>query len=446
MPKTRVNCPNCRQPLMADVEQLFDVGVDPTAKPKLLSGGVNIINCPNCGYQGNLATPIVYHDPDKELLLTYFPPELGLSRDDQERVIGGLINQVVNKLPQEKRKAYLFRPQSVLTAQGLLERVLEADGVTREMIQAQQQRLSLIQRLLGASEEVRAEIIKNEESLIDADFFTLLGRLGQVSLANADQVSANQLAELQKELLSSTSFGKSLQDQAKEVEAAIASLREIGPELTREKLLNLVVETPNDTRLSVLVSLARPGMDYEFFQMLSERIDRARGDGRTRLIHLREQLLDLTREIDRQTEARVGQVQQLIASILQANDLEDAVQQVLPGVDELFMQVLAGEIDAARKQGNLERISKLRKIEDLIMEASTSPEIALIEDLLKAGSEQERRQILIDNRERTTPELIDALTNIIAQMDQAEDQQLEEEMKAVYRLVLRVSMESNLIQ
>ena len=446
MPKTRVNCPNCRQPLMADVEQLFDVGVDPTAKPKLLSGGVNIINCPNCGYQGNLATPIVYHDPDKELLLTYFPPELGLSRDDQERVIGGLINQVVNKLPQEKRKAYLFRPQSVLTAQGLLERVLEADGVTREMIQAQQQRLSLIQRLLGASEEVRAEIIKNEESLIDADFFTLLGRLGQVSLANADQVSANQLAELQKELLSSTSFGKSLQDQAKEVEAAIASLREIGPELTREKLLNLVVETPNDTRLSVLVSLARPGMDYEFFQMLSERIDRARGDGRTRLIHLREQLLDLTREIDRQTEARVGQVQQLIASILQANDLEDAVQQVLPGVDELFMQVLAGEIDAARKQGNLERISKLRKIEDLIMEASTSPEIALIEDLLKAGSEQERRQILIDNRERTTPELIDALTNIIAQMDQAEDQQLAEEMKAVYRLVLRVSMESNLIQ
>jgi len=446
MPKTRVNCPNCRQPLTADVEQLFDVGVDPTAKPKLLSGGVNIINCPNCGYQGNLATPIVYHDPDKELLLTYFPPELGLSRDDQERVIGGLINQVVNKLPQEKRKAYLFRPQSVLTAQGLLERVLEADGVTREMIEAQQQRLSLIQRLLGASEDARAEIIKNEENMIDADFFTLLGRLGQVSVANDDQASANQLAELQKELLSSTSFGKSLQDQAKEVEAAIASLREIGPDLTREKLLNLVVEAPNDTRLSVLVSLARPGMDYEFFQMLSERIDRARGDGRNRLIHLREQLLELTREIDRQTEARVGQTHQLIATLLQADNLEDAVQQVLPGVDELFMQVLAGEIDAARKQGNLERISKLRKIEDIITEASTSPEIALIEDLLKAGGEQERRQILVENRERITPELIDALTNIVAQMDQTEDQQLAEEMKDIYRLVLRVSMESNLGQ
>ncbi len=38
MPKTRVNCPNCRQPITADIEQLFDVNVDPSAKQKMLSG------------------------------------------------------------------------------------------------------------------------------------------------------------------------------------------------------------------------------------------------------------------------------------------------------------------------------------------------------------------------------------------------------------------------
>ena len=444
MPKTRVNCPNCRQPLLADVEQLFDVNVDPAAKTRLLSGAVNIISCSNCGYQGNLATPIVYHDPDKELLLTYFPPELSLARDEQERVIGSLINQVVNKLPQEKRKAYLFRPQSVLTVQGLLERVLEADGVTREMIKAQQQKLNLLQRLLGAPADVRAETIKNEDILIDADFFTLLGRLAQVAVANGDQAAANQMAELQKELLSSTSFGRQLQDQAKEVEAAIASLREIGQDLTREKLLDLVVAAPNDTRVSVLVSLVRPAMDYEFFQMLSDRIDRARGDGRARLINLREQLLEQTREIDRQTENRVKQAQQLIASLLQSNNIEEATQQVLPDVDELFMQVLAGSLEAARKQGDLERSSKLQKIEDVIREASAPPEIELIEELLQAGSEQERRQILKANREKITPELLDALTSIVAQMGEDENQQLAQQMKEIYRLVLRMSMEANL--
>ena len=77
MPKTRINCPNCRQPILADIEQLFDVGQDATAKQRILSGAFNIASCPNCGFNGMVATPLVYHDPDKGLLLTYFPPELG---------------------------------------------------------------------------------------------------------------------------------------------------------------------------------------------------------------------------------------------------------------------------------------------------------------------------------------------------------------------------------
>ena len=96
MPQTTVNCPNCRQLISADVRQLFDVGTDPSAKQQVLTGTLNLVNCPHCGYQGNLATPIVYHDPEKELLLTYFPPELGLPVNEQERIIGPLINQVMN--------------------------------------------------------------------------------------------------------------------------------------------------------------------------------------------------------------------------------------------------------------------------------------------------------------------------------------------------------------
>jgi hypothetical protein len=178
MPKTRINCPHCRQPITADVDQLFDAGVDPSAKQRLLSGAANVINCPFCGYQGNLATPIVYHDPEKELLISFVPQEIGLPRDEQERLIGGLINQVINKLPFDKRKAYLLQPQSSLTLQGLVERILEKDGITREMIQAQQSRLDLIQRLVTAKDdEVRVAIAKQEDKLIDASFFSLLRRL-----------------------------------------------------------------------------------------------------------------------------------------------------------------------------------------------------------------------------------------------------------------------------
>ena len=84
MAQTRTNCPRCRQPLMADVEQLFDLDQDPEAKQKLLSGGVNVAACQNCGYQGMLPVPIIYHDSSKELLLTYFPPELMMPVNEQD--------------------------------------------------------------------------------------------------------------------------------------------------------------------------------------------------------------------------------------------------------------------------------------------------------------------------------------------------------------------------
>jgi hypothetical protein len=282
MPKTQTKCPNCRRPILADIEQLFDMSVDPSAKQRLLSGNFNIVRCPNCGYEGVIPTPIIYHDPKKELLLTYFPPELGLPLNEQERMIGPLLNQVMNRLPQEQRKGYLFRPLSVLTIQGLGERILEADGITREMIQAQQKRMSLLQRLLGATDEALAEIATQEDQFIDGEFFNLLNRLAEAAVAGGDRASGQKISDLQQKLLPITTVGKQLQEQSKEIEAAIRSLQEAGSQLTREKLLELVIHAPNDTRVSVLTSLARAGMDYSFFQMLSERIDRARGEGRDR--------------------------------------------------------------------------------------------------------------------------------------------------------------------
>src|SRR5512136_3498137 len=162
MPQTQIACPRCKQMITANVEQLFDVSSDPGAKQRLLGGVSNVARCPYCGYEGRLATPIVYHDADKELLLTYFPPELGMPVNEQEKLVGPLITQVTNRLTPEKRKAYLLRPQSFLTYQSLIERILVADGITPEMIQAQKKRVSLVERLLSASStEARTEIMKH---------------------------------------------------------------------------------------------------------------------------------------------------------------------------------------------------------------------------------------------------------------------------------------------
>lgn len=448
MARTRINCPNCRQPILADVQQIFDVGVDPSSKQALLSGAYNLVQCPNCGYQGNLATPIVYHDPKKELLLTYIPPELGLPRDEQERLLGSLINQVFNHLPMEQRKGYLLRPKANLTMQSLVETILEADGITREMIQAQQQRLNLLNRLMMASSaEVRKEIIRQEENLVDADLLNLLTRLLGSALVSGDQEASQRMEEIQAELLEQTEFGRKIKEQSEEIQTAVRSLQKLGRNLTREKLLDLVIKAPTDVRLSALVSLARPAMDYVFFQLLSERIERAREKDRQPLMKLRERLLELTRQFDAQMEARANRSRQMLNDLLEAEDISEATLQNLPALDEFFVQELNDQLEAARKAGDLEKLGKLQKIMEVLQQASAPPpEVGLVEELLEAPDEQATRRLLEEHREQVTPEFLQILSGLVAQVEQQPDKDAEllRRLQAVNRQALRFSMEMNL--
>ncbi len=444
MPKTRISCPNCRQPITADVNQLFDVSKDPQAKQQILASAFNLVNCPNCGYQGNLATPIVYHDPDKELLLTYFPPELGMPVNEQERVVGPIFNQVMNSLPQEKRKAYLLRPQTMLTVQHLQERILEADGITHEMIQEQQKRLQLLQRLMDATDDAMAEIAKKEDAVLDREFFTLLARLLEVALASGDQASAQRLQAVQQKLMPLTTFGRAVQEQTKEVEAAVKSLQALGKDATQDKLIDLFLEAPNDTRLSVLVTFSRPAIDYSFYQTLSARIDKAKDEQRQKLAALRDRLLELTKKIDQEMEARLARTREMLEAILSAEDVSKAIAESLPVVDEFFLRVVDEAMEAAQKKGDLDRIGKLQKIVDLIQQASAPPEYALVEELLDAPDEKALRAKLQEHKEEITPDFLDAVAGLLTQVEQSGDKETLGKIQKVYQIALRFSMEANI--
>src|SRR5512134_1243943 len=250
MPQTQIACPRCRQPIAANVEQLFDVTQDPQAKQRLLGGASNMARCPYCGYQGRLATPVVYHDNEKELLLTYFPHELNVPLNEQEKIIGPLIKKVTDSLPSEKRKAYLLNPVPNLTYESMIKTILAKDGITPEMLKEQQDRVQVIERMLQASSpDVRSELIKQNINLFDEQFFALFSRLAQSAAGSGQEPMARALVDLQKQLLEETEFGRSLKESVGELEAATKTLQDVGQALTREKLLNIILQSPSDARL-----------------------------------------------------------------------------------------------------------------------------------------------------------------------------------------------------
>jgi hypothetical protein len=226
----------------------------------------------------------------------------------------------------------------------------------------------------------------------------------------------------------------------------VQALQQAGPELTREKLLEMAINAPNDIQLNVLTSLARQGMDYAFFQLLSERIDRARGDGRQRLIELREKLLIMTREVDKQIEARVIQSRQQLNKILASSNVTEEIEKNLSDVDEIFINTLHEELEAARKQGDLSKIARLKEIDEIIQNASAPPaEVALIEEMVNARDEREMREIFENHRSEITPEFLEILTSILARTQNSkEEQEISRRLQTIYQMALRFSMEMNI--
>lgn len=454
MPQTQIACPRCRQLITANVEQLFDVTSDLQAKQRLLAGASNYARCPHCGYEGRLATPIVYHDADKELLLTFFPPELSMPLNEQEKILGPMIKQVTDRLPPEKRKAYLLKPQANLRYESLIETILGKDGITPEMIKAQQDRVMLIDRLLqAASPDVRSEIIKQNTGLLDEQFFTLFSRLAQSAAAGGGEPMARQMTELQKQLLEETEFGRGLKESVGELEAASKALQEAGQNLTRERLLDLVLASPNDARLRAYVSLARGGMDYVFFQNLSEKIDQASGEEKKKLETIREKLLDFTNEIDRQLEARYKQAREFIEGLLAQDDVAKAARQRLEGFTQDAVDIVQTMLRQASEKNDYARMGKLQKIVEVLQEASAPPaEVAFIEKLLDAPDEAAVEKMLSENAALVNDPFLEALSGLVAQMEaqagqgqgNPEAKALSDKLSKLHKAALKFSMKSKM--
>jgi hypothetical protein len=445
--KTQISCPQCRMPVTVTLEQLFDVAQDPSAKNRFLSGRFNFIDCPNCHYQGQAATPILYHDPDKELLMSFVPMELGLPKAEQEKIIGKLMNEVINKLPMEKRKGYLLNPKSAFTLQGLIERVLEGEGITKEMLEAQRQKVQLVQKFMSTPEDQWEALAKEKDALMDAEFFQLIAASAEASAANGHQAGAEQLMALQGKLAKLCSYGARLIKQQQSLQAAAEELRALGDQLNRDKLLELVLKA-DDHKAIAYVSLVRQGMDYAFFEALTRRVDRAQGEEKERLVHLRDVLLQTTTAVDQAMQAQMAAAADLLRTLLQAPNLEEAVKENMPQLDDTFMAVLNANLDAAQKAGpqgqeTLARLSLLNDIISRLLEESAPPEIKFINDLLEQPSEADAKAMLASQPEAVTPQLLSAMNYIIDNLRQNEQPEMADRLETLRGVALAQTMAAN---
>lgn len=412
---TPVACPVCGARFSARLETIIDAGSDPSGKARLLRGELNVARCPQCGHTGIMTAPLLYHDGEKQLAFVLMPNELNMSHEEQQRFIGNLTNSLMNSLPPAQRKAYLLQPRMFLAMPGMVDAILEADGITREMRQAQEERAHLIERFLetGSEEEIRNLARENKDKL-DRDFFMLLTAYAQEAHARS---SSENLAEA---LLGLRAILARVVEGGQEILAEVDAALGLGETITREELLGRLRDAPDDKAFDGLVAMARPLLDYTFFQDVTAEIDRAVSEGRddeaASLRNLRSRILDSVDKLDEQSRAAMEKAAALLNGLLRAEDRQSYIKEHIEEFDDPFFMVLSANMQHAREEKREDMAKALQVAGDEViaeMRKAMPPEVRIINDLFLAEHPDGTRRIILQNKTAFTPAFMEMLEQLI---------------------------------
>ena len=422
---TQVRCPQCGTNFVVQVHTVVDVGAEPELKEKFLRGQVNYARCSQCGAGGVLSTPLLYHDPSKELLISYVPPDLGLSADQQEQFIGGLVQAVMNSLPNEQRKAYFFQPRVALTLEGLYDAILEADGISREALEQQRSRLRLLNQLLAAVEDdpTLDKLIEDNRQALNYEFFLILSDSIEAYEQDGNQERAASLSTLREKLLKKVT----------------PTMPGVAPEeASDDDLIELLSKAEPGETWRATVALNRRRLDYGFFQTLTNRIEAAQNAGNGELAksltELRTRILDEIDAQNRMVREVEDQASLLIMRFSEAKDLEAEVKEHREEIDEVFFSVLGRYRAAAEAQKDSERAQKLATIWETAMnviEAGLPPDVRLINRVMRSDYPEGTNAVLEDQRGLLNDAFLETFDKFTARLSASQEQALAEKVQGI---------------
>ncbi len=388
--QAQITCPQCGTSFEAHLYSVVDAQRHPHLKDLLLRGRLNLVVCPSCGAQGALMVPLAYHDPDKELLIVFVPSELNLPMEEEEKLVGKLTASVMENVPPEARKGYFLNPKRVMTFEGLVEAILEAEGIDREALQEavrrQGERIQLLLQMLEAVEddEALASLVEEHRDHVDAQFLALLVGMVEAAEEHQDKRTVQRLQRLRQRLIELAGIPPEAFPRAAH-EAMYADL------------LRLLRQT-QPAHLQAVVSQYRSFLDYGFFLYMAEQIEASEDqEERKELEVLRDALVELTERVDQDAREAVERASKLLNDILRAPDMDAAIAQHADQFDEAFLLVLSASIESASEQNRPDVVEVLQRVYRRVIEEAEKrlrPELQMVNRLLRAETPQEREALL----------------------------------------------------
>ena len=440
---THVTCPQCGTPYTAEVHQVVDSKHTPQLKQMLLNGQLNVAVCPKCGAGGQMATLMLFHDAEYELFMVHVPQELHLNQVQREQMIGQLTKQVMDDLPPEERRAYMFQPQIMMNWQTFMEKVLETEGVTPEMIARQKKQSELLQTLMRADKDVQDVLLKERVNEIDETFFAMLQQFVDMASQMQDNKQMVKLTNLRARLMTETAVGQRMEQQQMALHKLSREAKKQGG-LTPAMLVNHIVANQAQPHVvDALVMAGQGALQYEFFSLFTAEIEKAEKVGDkaavNRLTALRADLLQLYEGMQQQSKSIMQAAMTTLNTILAAPDKNQALAENAEKIDEAFMTVLVAKMHEADEKNDIAQFQALNEIHSLIyaqMERTLPPHVQLLNQLVRSESPEEQAQLLQENEQFVSDELIQLIDQVMEQAGERGQDDLNGRLQSVKSLIL----------
>ena len=341
-------------------------------------------------------------------------------------MIGDLTQSIMRSLPPDRRKGYFLNPRQYVSRQSLMDAILGTMGFTQEELDRQRKKAKMVEQFMVMADDPKGlqMMTKGNDAQIDAEFFSILANMLQQAEAGGDEKSAAQLTMLRDNLMPITSFGRRLQKQR----AAVESLRDLKDP---DEFLAKIIAADED-EVAAITFAARPLLDYTFFQKLTERVDASQGAEKERLSRLRDHLVETTQQLDEATRETIADGAKLLQEIVNSPSPRSAVHEHAEEIDEVFMNVLAANMQKAQQDKNESLFERLAVIYDEVMgmiQEGLPPEVQFVNPLLTEEYPDGTRAMLKENREAVTSEVLDLMDEMAKELAQRDDDEAKDTAK-----------------
>ncbi len=416
----QVQCPSCGTPFTAPVFSIVDLGANPELRQPLLGGQINVAACPQCGAGACSSAPLMVHDPANEFLGVLIPSQARLKEVQAQKVIGEMSQALMRRLPNEARRGYMLQAKQYFDWEKFLEKFWEFEGVSPEELHRQRDQSELIGSLMRIANDETAMrmVVERKKHLVDDAFFALLGQVIQMVGAQGQPEAVTALRNLRQHLLDTTDAGSKVKVMEEKLRAAMARIK---PDMGRDALIDLLLEywsqgEEGERIVATLLSVTRGLADYQFLMTLSGRIDQTKDEeARADMMELRDLIVEASQQQSRDQQAMMQQAQSVLQEVLQSANPEEALRQHTDVIDELFLSLLAANIQQAQEKGATFAVKRLQAIYNAsmkILSENMPPDARLLNQLLMSEDEAEIRTLLKENRDMLDGEFVAALRDL----------------------------------